>query len=135
MEVSSPVSCHACLTPQDTSSSTHSTIGWVVPEQGLMFQRKLLPLWDSKPRLSNPQTNHHYDSVIPAPVILFWACHNQKCILSLLTLDNSEQLPQSSFLWYHHDSETSTLALSGTSLKGWKFTSATLTRAGHVLEE
>jgi len=94
--------------------------------------RKLLPLWDSKPRLSNPQTNHHYDSVIPAPVILFWACHNQKCILSLLTLDNSKQLPQSSFLWYHHDSETSTLALSGTSLKGWKFTSATLTWAGHM---
>jgi len=90
-------------------------------------KRKLLPHWDSNPRLSSPQTNHYYDSVIPAPAILFWACHNQKCTLSLLTLDNSEQLPQPSFLWYHHDSETSTLALSRTSLTGWKFTSATLT--------
>lgn len=66
-------------------------------------KRKLLPHWDSNPRLSSQQTNHYNDSAIPAPVILFWACHNQKYILSLLTLDNSEQLPQSSFSWYHHD--------------------------------
>jgi hypothetical protein len=50
-----------------------------------------------------PTANHYNDSVIPAPVILFRACHNQKCILSLLTLDNSERLPWSSFLWYQHD--------------------------------
>jgi len=114
---------------QDTTSSTHSTVEWVVPKQVLMFQstENPCPTGIQTPRLLSPQTNHYYDSAIPAPVILFRACHNQKCILSLLTLDNSEQLPKFSFLWYHHNSETSTLSLSRTSLKGWKFTSATLT--------